>query len=108
MRRRASSRLMPLRWRRSHRKRAYASRVVRERRDLLAIAEEHGERDAVVDEDGRGTNDLELLTLRQHDLPGRANGAIDDPANEAARASEARLEPLAVFVHVAEVARDAA
>ncbi len=73
----------------------------------LAVAEQDRHRDAVVDADLRGADDLRLVALREHDALGIADRAIDQPAHDAARAAEPRLEPFAILVEVDELVRRA-
>ena len=57
-----------------------------------AIAEQDGEGDLLVQQDARGLDDLRIFAFGEDDAPGALHGARHDPAHDAPRAPEARLE----------------
>ena len=71
--------------------------------DGCTIAEEYWLTDALVDDNLRRPYDLRLFTLRVDDALRIGARAIDDPAHDTTRASEARLESLAVGIELDEV-----
>ena len=67
-----------------------------------------GIRDAFLDELRGGADDLRLVALGEDDALRIADGAVDEPAHEPARATEPRLESIAIALEVDELRRHAA
>src|SRR6185503_3565650 len=75
--------------------------------DRFAITKENGERDAFLDADARRTNDFRLFAFGEDDALRVADGAIHQPAHDAARTAQPHLEPFTIVVEIDEVVRRA-
>src|SRR5207253_7906585 len=75
--------------------------------DALAVAQENGLRDTIVNENRSGADDLRLFALGKDDALGRAHGPVDEATHDATRPSQPLLELFAIAFQVDELARNA-